>query len=304
MRLKFGRPDLDNWKDRFDVPEARSGELAVTWLGVSTLLIDDGDHAFMTDGFFSRPPLLRVGIGRLAPDKARIDSALHRAGVNRLELIAPVHSHYDHVMDTAEVALRTGAKVVGGLSTVNVAQGGGVAADRIEQVTDGETILLPNGSLTFIESEHCPPDRYPGTITSPVVPPVRTTAYRCGEAWSMIFRHSSGRSALIQGSAGHIRGALAGQQAEVAYLGVGQLGVQPEAYIREYWDETVRTVGAKQVVLIHWDDFFRPLHAPLRAIPYIGDDLGVTMRIFDELAADDCVTVRFPTLWRRESPWR
>ena len=65
----------------------------------------------------------------------------------------------------------------------------------------------------------------------------------------------------------------------MAYLGIGQLGLQPERYLVDYWTETVRTVGARRVVLIHWDDFFRPLHAPLRALPYAGDDLDVSMRV-------------------------
>ena len=93
-----------------------------------------------------------------------------------------------------------------------------------------------------------------------------------------------GRRALIQGSAGFVTGSLAGRQAEVAYLGVGQLGVQDEDYIRTYWAETVETMGARRVVLIHWDDFFRPLDAPLRALPYAGDDLDVTLRVLGELA--------------------
>ena len=116
-------------------------------------------------------------------------------------------------------------------------------------------------------SDHCPPDRFPGTITEPVVPPVKASAYHCGEAWSVLVTHASGRTALVQGSAGFVAGSLAGHSAEVAYLGVGQLGVLDESYIRDYWAETVTAVGAKRVVLIHWDDFFRPLDQPLRALP-------------------------------------
>ena len=55
--------------------------------------------------------------------------------------------------------------------------------------------------------------------------------------------------------------------------------LQPEPYLVNYWTETVRAVGARRVMLIHWDDFFRPLSKPLRALPYPGDDLGVSMRI-------------------------
>ena len=141
-------------------------------------------------------------------------------------------------------------------------------------------------------------------IVGPVVPPAKAAAYRCGEAWSMLVHHRPGDPRLlIQGSAGFLPGALAGQRAEVAYLGVGQLGVQPQRYIKQYWDETVRAVGARRVVLIHWDDFFRPLTKPLRALPYVGDDLDVTMRVLTTLADRDGVSVHLPTLWQRTDAW-
>jgi hypothetical protein len=57
------------------------------------------------------------------------------------------------------------------------------------------------------------------------------------------------------------------------------------------------------VVLIHWDDFFRPLHAPLRALPYAGDDLDVSMRVLSRLAREDGVPLHLPTLWERADPW-
>lgn len=158
--------------------------------------------------------------------------------------------------------------------------------------------------VTLIESHHCPPDRFPGTITKPVVPPAKASAYRCGEAWSTLIHHRpSDRRLLIQGSAGFAAGALAGRRAEVVYLGVGQLGVQPERYIRQYWNETVRAVGARRVVLIHWDDFFRPLTKPMRALPYAGDDLDVTMRVLTALSERDGVAVHLPTVWQRTDPW-
>ncbi|MBA2953530.1 MBL fold metallo-hydrolase [Nocardioides sp. MAH-18] len=302
MRLKPGRPDITRYADRFDVPAA-TGPWGVTFLGVASLLIDDGETALMTDGFFSRPSLAKVVLGRIAPDQGRIDAALARAGVDRLAAVLPVHTHYDHAMDSAVVADRTGAVLVGGESTAYVGRGHGLPADRVRVVTPGEPQQLGAFTLTLVESHHCPPDRFPGVITEPVVPPVRAGAYKCGEAWSILLSHASGRSALLQGSAGYVEGALAGRRADVAYLGVGQLGVQSEDYIRRYWAETVEAVGARTVVLTHWDDFFRPLDRPLRALPYLGDDLDVSMRILDELAAASGVSVHLPTVWRREDPW-
>jgi L-ascorbate metabolism protein UlaG (beta-lactamase superfamily) len=160
--------------------------------------------------------------------------------------------------------------------------------------------------VTVIKSKHSAPDHWPGVITEPVVPPVKVSAYRCGEAWSMLVHHgATGRRLLIQGSAGFVPGALAGHRADVVYLGVGQLGMvpDPEGYIVDYWTETVRAVGARRVVLIHWDDLFRPLDEPILAAPYAFDDLNVSMAILTRLAADDGVPLHLPTVWQRADPW-
>jgi L-ascorbate metabolism protein UlaG (beta-lactamase superfamily) len=158
--------------------------------------------------------------------------------------------------------------------------------------------------VTLVAGDHCPPDRFPGVIGQPVVPPVRAAAYRCGESWSTMIRHQpTGRSMLVVGSAGFVPGALRGHRADVVYLGVGQLGLQPQRYLVDYWNETVRTVGARRVVLIHWDDFFRPLYEPLRALPYAGDDLDVSMRVLTRLATEDAVPLHLPCLWERCDPW-
>ncbi|GAA3390582.1 MBL fold metallo-hydrolase [Cryptosporangium minutisporangium] len=305
MRLKLGRPDLSAWSDRFAVPRATDASpLTVTFLGVATLLVDDGTTAMLTDGYFSRPGLLKVGLGRIAPDVARIDRELAAAGVSQLAAVAPVHTHFDHVLDSAVVAERTGATLVGGRSTANVGRGAGLAEDAVRIATPGEPLEFGPYTVTLVESHHCPPDRYPGEIAAPLRPPARASAYRCGEAWSTFVTHRpSGRRLLVQGSAGFVPGALRGYRAEVVYLGVGQLGLRPDAEIRQYWDETVRQVGAERVVLIHWDDFFRPLDQPLRALPYAGDDLDVTMRVLGELADADGVQLWFPTVRVREDAW-
>jgi L-ascorbate metabolism protein UlaG (beta-lactamase superfamily) len=305
MRLKLGRPDLSNYATRFDAPPAASdAALTVTWAGVTTLLIDDGSSAVMTDGFFSRPRLRDVVFRPLCPSAPRIDGCLARLGADRLGAVLPVHTHYDHAMDSAVVAERTGAQLVGGASAVQVGRGHGLTEDRLIAVTPGEPLSLGAYDVTLIEARHCPPDRFPGVIGSPVVPPAKVAAFRCGEAWSTLVHHRpSDRRMLIVGSAGFVPGALSGQRADVVYLGVGQLGLQPERYLVDYWTETVRTVGARRVVLIHWDDFVRPLHQPLRALPYALDDLDVSMRVLSRLAEADGVALHLPTLWQRADPW-
>ena len=163
MRLKPGRPDISRYADLFAVPlAAPDAPLTVTWLGVSTLLLDDGESAVLTDGFFSRPSLARVGLGRIAPSPPRIDGCLARLGLRRLDAVLPVHSHFDHVLDSAVVAERTGAMLVGGESTANVGRGHGLPDDRIVLAVPGEPLPFGAFDVTLIESHHCPPDRFPG----------------------------------------------------------------------------------------------------------------------------------------------
>jgi L-ascorbate metabolism protein UlaG (beta-lactamase superfamily) len=305
MRVRPGRPDIARCSHRFTVPAADSDSpLTVTWLGVATLLVDDGSSALMTDGYFSRPPLSRVALGKVAPSPARVDGCLSRAKVKKLLAVVPVHTHIDHALDSALVADRTGAKLIGGESAANIGRGYGLPRERVLVAVPDEPIVLGPFEITLVESRHSPPDRFPGVISEPVCPPVRASAYRCGEAWSAFVAHQpSGRRLLIQGSAGFVRGALTGRRADVVYLGVGQLGRQPESYLIDYWTETVRAVGARRVVLIHWDDFFQPLSKPLRALPYVADDLDASLRSLDRLATQDGVALDLPTLWRREDPW-
>lgn len=304
MRLKLGRPDIARYAHRFDAPAAEPGAPSVTWMGVATLLIDDGSSALLTDGYFSRPSLAKIATGKVAPSPARVDGCLARAKVSRLAAVVPVHTHIDHALDSALVADRTGAQLVGGRSAANVGRGYGLAENRIVVAVSGEPIRLGAYDVTLIESHHCPPDRFPGVIDEPVIPPVKASAYRCGESWSTLVHHrSTGRRLLIQGSAGFVKGALAGHRADAVYLSVGQLGLQPRSYLVDYWTETVRAVGARRVILIHWDDFFRPLTKPLRALPYAGDDLDFSVQILDELAANDGVALHLPTVWQRENPW-
>ena len=170
MRLKPGRPDLAAYAHHFDQPAATADSpLTVTWAGVTTMLVTDGSSALLTDGFFSRPGLLSVGLGKLSPALPRIDGCLHRLGIDRLDAVLPVHTHFDHAMDSAAVAARTGAKLVGGTSAAHIGRGGGLTDSQLTVAIPGESMMLGAFDVTLFTGHHCPPDRFPGTITAPVV---------------------------------------------------------------------------------------------------------------------------------------
>jgi L-ascorbate metabolism protein UlaG (beta-lactamase superfamily) len=245
--------------------------VTVTFLGATTLLLDDGRTQLLTDGFFTRPRLLRVGLGRIAPDPEAVRAGLVRAGVERLGAVLVGHSHYDHALDAPEVCRQTGALLAGSASTLQVGRGWGLPEEQMRAIVLGETLTFGNFHVRFFPSSHSRPLRYPGVITSVPVPPVRASAFREGGTYAILIEHPAG-NILVNESAGYMSGALDGVQAQVVMLSVGSLSrnrKEREAYFRE----TVLAVGAKMVVPVHYDNFFQRLAFESRLMP--GTRLGL-----------------------------
>ncbi len=295
------RPSLAPYQSLTLPAAPQATGVRVRFAGVATLVFDDGETTWMTDGFFSRPPTLQTLFGRVGPDAGIVDANLRRLGVTRLAAVIPVHAHYDHAMDAPMVAQRTGALLVGGESMRQIGRGAGLADAQMRIVKPGDTLQLGRFTLRLIASRHSPTPFSSGhgnePITEPLTPPAHATRWREGELWSIAVTHTSGRSFLVQGSAGIVPGALAGVRADTVFLGTGTLGKKGEAYRAAYWAETVKLIGAKRVVPIHYDDFTKPLDRPLEATPYLVDDFDVVMADLQGRGRQDGVEVRMPPLF-------
>lgn len=272
------RPGLDQYVARQVAGQPAAGALTATWLGVTGVLLSDGAHAVLVDPFFTRPRgFARLVFNRpIEPDEALIRDWLTRANVTELDAVLVSHSHYDHGMDAGVVARLTGARLAGSNSTLNIGRGAGLPESQLVAMASGETRTFGSFQVTFLESRHAGATggAPTGDILTPLVPPARFLDYKQGGAWSILIAHPQGR-ALHHGSAGFVRGALRGQRADVVFLGVALLADLPE-----YLAEVVDAVGARTVTPVHWDDFTRPLDAPLRPFPII-----VRLdRFFDDMA--------------------
>ncbi len=249
-----------------------------TWLGVTALLLTDGRHAVMIDPFFTRPPgIVAMALNReIQPDEARIKEWLDRLQVTRLDAVLISHSHFDHAMDAGVVARLTGAQLVGSESTLNIGRGAGLDETHLIKVDPAMPLKFGDFEVSFVESAHAGKTggKPTGEITSRLQPPARYLDYKLGGTYSILVAHPQG-SLLHHGSAGFIPGALDGRQADIAFLGVALIG-DLEPYLRE----TVDAVGATRVIPTHWDDFTKPLDAPLLPIPFLVrlDDFFADMR--------------------------
>lgn len=237
--------------------------VTMTWLGVTTLLFDDGETQLMIDGFFSRPSLADLVLGRpVESDAATINYVLDEFRMRRLAAIIPVHSHYDHAMDIGAIANRTSASILGSESTAQIARGAGVPEDQITVATSGEEYSFGRFTVTLINSTHAPIGwdgsvPYAGTIDAPLSTPAPVSAWREGKSYSIIVAHPHGTT-VVQGSAGFLDNALAGVKADVVMLGVAMLEGLGRDYTEQYWQALVTTTGAAHVFPFHFDDFLRP----------------------------------------------
>jgi len=248
--------------------------LTVRFTGTSTLLFSDGETAWMVDGWFSRFGPIALLSGEIAPDVAAIERGLARNGVDRLAVVIPVHSHFDHAMDAPEVARRTGAVLWGSESTANIGRGWGLPESQIRVAVDREPVEVGRFTIRLIATNHFEfPDPEVRAralddpeIVEPLVPPVGAFDYRVGQPYAIHVSHPEG-TWLIQGSAGYRPGGFAGFEADTVFLGVGGLGSQTPEYREAYWHETVQTTGARRIIPIHFDSLMAPIEGPFEGEP-------------------------------------
>ena len=253
----LSRPDMSEVGIPYAVPASTESGLRVRWLGVATLLIDDGETQIMTDGFVSRPSVWDLLFGRpIEPDRQSIQRAVDDHQIDRLAAIVPVHSHYDHAMDTADFSLITGADILGSESTANIARSSQVEESRIKTVRLGDSYRYGKFTITFYEGKHAPlatNSAIAGTVDQPFGLPAPYTAWKEGGSYSIHIAHPDG-SMLVHGSAGFVPGALKGVQADVVFLGSGGLMTLTPTHRSDYVDEVVHAVKPAQVYIIHHDD--------------------------------------------------
>jgi L-ascorbate metabolism protein UlaG (beta-lactamase superfamily) len=207
-----------------------ASSLSFTYLGVAGWTIDDGRHIIVIDPYLSRVP----DSAHAVSDPAAV--AAH--GPTRANLVAVGHAHYDHSVDAAAIALRTGAVVLAAPSVLATARDVGVADDHLLIAQPGDDYELDGFSVRVIASLHSATGVAAGGD-------VATVAY---------LLRLDGAQVLVFDTANFDERALDGVHPDVAIVATGL-----RHRIHDYTCRLMRVLGAPRVVLpTHFDDFRAP----------------------------------------------
>jgi L-ascorbate metabolism protein UlaG (beta-lactamase superfamily) len=242
-----------------DVSPAASGggDVLVTYLGTNGFQFESSNHALLVDPYFSRINLWRVILGSpVQPDEHRIDDAMKHLASN-VDAILVTHGHVDHLLDAPVLMRKTGARLIGSRTAIELAERAGVPASRCHAVTGGDVLHVGPWRIRAFTATH---DRlfsivpFAGQVRGSG-PPRRAADWVCGEplaylieiAGDRIFIDSGGRPALLP-------------PPDIAPVDLAILGAAlPDSRAR--FSAAVRRLRPRYVFPSHQDNFFRPLSA-------------------------------------------
>ncbi|CAL8480748.1 MBL fold metallo-hydrolase [Caballeronia sp. EK] len=250
---------------------ARPGTIMVTFLGTTTLLFDDGDTQILVDAFITRPSIANVALDKVQTAPSAVNEILKQTGATRVKGIFVTHAHYDHALDVAYLAHKTGARLYGSNSVLNIGRGGGLKGEQLVHLASGQGNRVGNFEVTPIPSKHSTPIRFINDdlgqqIRTPLTLPAPAKAFVEGRTYDLLIRNG-GHSILVVASANFEAGALYNVHAETVFLSTAGLLTGGSDFRARYYDNTVGCARPSLVIPVHWDNFFKPLSKPLAAMP-------------------------------------
>lgn len=126
-------------------------DITLTWLSVTSWLLEAGDTRVLMDGYVSRVDRTTVNADGTSTAFAPLDTAavdrVRRALLpdGGLDWILLGHGHWDHAFDTPAWSMLTGARIAGARTICHQAAAFDVPAERCTPVEGGEVITLGPG---------------------------------------------------------------------------------------------------------------------------------------------------------------
>jgi L-ascorbate metabolism protein UlaG (beta-lactamase superfamily) len=231
------------------------GTVRVTYLGVNGYQFEANGHALLVDPYFTRAGLTVVAFQqRLEPNEARISFGLRHVR-SRIDAVLVTHAHFDHLLDVPEIMKRTNARLVAGVTAVNLTMSCGLDRNRCLIAESGFMRGIGPWRICVLPSAH---DRifgwlpFRGTKTQPGTCPAKASDWRLGEPVAFLIEANGKRIYVDSGGTPEILPPPEVTPVDLAILGVAL----PDS--RKRLRAAIERLRPKYILPSHQDDFFSP----------------------------------------------
>ena len=237
--------------------------LELEWLGVSGYRMTYEEHTLFIDPYVSRVPFGDLLRRRpTLPDPAALDRFVTAPGEVVGVLVG--HTHFDHAVDAPAIARRHRCNAYGSDSLRRLMALHGLA-DQTVEVEPYRTYELGPFEVSFTPSVHSKlllglAVPYDGDLTCEHLDSLSPSAYRCGQVFGISIA-VAGIRFYHQGSANLVDEAIRERNVDVFLAGVAGRN-----FTRDYWRRILPRLDPHFVVPTHYDNFFRPLGAPMEFV--------------------------------------
>ncbi len=241
-------------------------KLSLKYLGTAGWIIKDSKVTVLVDPYISR---VKLGTGAsISPDDDRktvlrsdyfvSDTVGIDSLVNRADFILVHHSHFDHLSDVPYIAAKTGAKVIGTETTINILKAYGISDDQLYPVKGGEDYQFDDFSVRVIPSIHSALNQKhyidSRTYTTPPKAPLKVSDFIEGGSLMFLARFEN-HEVMTMGSMNFVERELMGIKPDVLLAGVNQ----SQLGLYKYNERLLKVTGNPPVIIpAHWDNFRLP----------------------------------------------
>ena len=240
-----------------------NGQVNLKYLGTAGWKINDDKVTVLIDPYISR---VKLGAGHpddtrktvLRSDYYESDSNLIDSLIDRVDFILVHHSHFDHLADVPYIAKKTGAKVIGTETTINILKAYDIPNQQLYPVKGGEDYQFENFSVRVIPSIHSAlNDKHyidSREYKKPPKAPLKISDFIEGGSLMFLARFDS-HKILTMGSMNFVERELYGIKPDILLAGVNQSQLGLYNYNQRLINVTNKP---KYIIPTHWDNFRLP----------------------------------------------
>ena len=240
-----------------------NGQVNLKYLGTAGWKINDDKVTVLIDPYISR---VKLGAGHpddtrktvLRSDYYESDSNLIDSLIDKVDFILVHHSHFDHLADVPYIARKTGAKVIGTETTINILKAYGIPNEQLYPVKGGEDYQFENFSVRVIPSIHSAlNDKHyidSREYKKPPKAPLKVSDFIEGGSLMFLARFDS-HKILTMGSMNFVERELYGIKPDILLAGVNQSQLGLYNYNQRLINVTNKP---KYIIPTHWDNFRLP----------------------------------------------